>query len=96
MPEAGQRFRARMFSPAGGTPEDPATGSAVVCFMGLLAARGHVDAQATAIEVTQGVEMGRRSDIRARAEMRGGRLSAVRIGGSAVPVSEGRIRVPDR
>lgn len=93
--DGAQHFRARMFSPAGGTPEDPATGSAVVTFAGLLAHHGYCSAQGdTRIRVTQGVEMGRRSEIGARLVMRGGKLAAVRIGGSAVHMSTGRIRIP--
>jgi len=87
-------FRARMFSPAGGTPEDPATGSAVVTFAGLLACHGHCTSDETFIAVTQGVEMGRRAEITARIILRDGKLAAVRIGGSAVPISSGRIRIP--
>ncbi|SDY35581.1 PhzF family phenazine biosynthesis protein [Citreimonas salinaria] len=87
-------FRARMFSPAGGTPEDPATGSAVVTFAGLLADHGHCTRDETSIRVTQGVEMGRRSEIQARLMMQDGTLAAVRIGGSAVRISSGRIRIP--
>lgn len=87
-------FRARMFSPAGGMPEDPATGSAVVTFAGLLADHGHCTRDETSIRVTQGVEMGRRSEIQARVMLNDGELGAVRIGGSAVPISSGRIRTP--
>lgn len=87
-------FRARMFSPAGGTPEDPATGSAVVTFAGLLAFHGHCTGDETSIRVTQGVEMGRRSEIQARVMLKDGKLAAVRIGGSAVPISSGKIRIP--
>ena len=95
VPQAADAFRARMFSPAGGTPEDPATGSAVVTFSGLLAQRGYLDGQAAPeIRVTQGVEMGRRSEIMARAIMQRGKLGAVRIGGSAVHISIGQIRIP--
>lgn len=95
VPEAKHSFRARMFSPAGGTPEDPATGSAVVTFTGLLARQGYFAAQsASRIEVTQGIEMGRRSDILANVEMQGDELTAVRIGGYAVRISSGRMRIP--
>ncbi|WP_375257331.1 PhzF family phenazine biosynthesis protein [Citreimonas sp.] len=87
-------FRARMFSPAGGTPEDPATGSAVVTFAGLLAGHGHCTGDETQFRVTQGVEMGRRSEIFARLILKDGTLGSVRIGGCAVPISAGRIRVP--
>ncbi|MDF0602326.1 PhzF family phenazine biosynthesis protein [Psychromarinibacter sp. C21-152] len=87
-------FRARMFSPAGGTPEDPATGSAVVTFAGLFAARGHCPPGETALRITQGVEMGRRSEIDAVLVTDATGLTQVRIAGAAVPVSEGRIRRP--
>lgn len=93
--EDGHHFRARMFSPAGGTPEDPATGSAVVTFVGLLARHGYYTADANScIQITQGVEMGRRSEINARAVMQDNQLAAVHIGGSAVQISSGRIRMP--
>jgi len=95
VPGAADEVHARMFSPAGGTPEDPATGSAVVTFAGLLTHHGHCAAQGeTALRVMQGLEMGRPSEIGARMVMQGGALSAVRIGGSAVKVASGRIRVP--
>jgi len=93
--EAEHQFRARMFSPAGGTPEDPATGSAVVTFVGLLARHGYYNARPDPrIQVIQGVEMGRRSEIQASAVMHDDELAAVRIGGSAVQISSGRIRIP--
>lgn len=93
-PDGEAGFRARMFSPAGGTPEDPATGSAVVTFAGLLADRGYCGLGETTIRVTQGVEMGRRSEIGAVLVTDQTGLVEVRISGSAVPVSEGRIRRP--
>lgn len=83
-----------MFSPAGGTPEDPATGSAVVTFAGLLAYHGHCTRSEALARVVQGVEMGRRSEIQARIILKDGELAAVRIGGSAIPISSGRIRIP--
>ncbi|SIS92607.1 trans-2,3-dihydro-3-hydroxyanthranilate isomerase [Roseivivax lentus] len=92
--DAENCFRARMFSPAGGTPEDPATGSAVVTFAGLLACHGHCTRAETSARVLQGVEMGRRSEIQARIMLKDGELSAVRIGGCAVPISSSRIRIP--
>lgn len=88
------RVRARMFSPTGGTPEDPATGSAVVTFAGLFAHHGHCNRDETRIRVTQGVEMGRRSEIESIIEMKDGKLASVRIRGSAVPISSGKIRIP--
>lgn len=95
VPDEEQGFRARMFSPAGGTPEDPATGSAVVTFAGLLAHHGHCRGKETRFSVTQGVEMGRPSTIKAVVAMTDATLSEVRISGSAVAISSGRIKVPD-
>ncbi|WP_322895100.1 MULTISPECIES: PhzF family phenazine biosynthesis protein [unclassified Yoonia] len=95
VPDDTHGFRARMFSPAGGIPEDPATGSAVVTFAGLLAHHGHCTGKETPFSVLQGVEMGRRSEIKAVVAMTDGQLSQVRIGGTAVAISSGRIKIPD-
>jgi trans-2,3-dihydro-3-hydroxyanthranilate isomerase len=38
--------------------------------------------------------MGRRSEIQARIVLKNGELSTVRIGGSAVPISSGKIKIP--
>lgn len=94
-PDGAQGLRARMFSPEGGTPEDPATGSAAVTFAGLFARRGHCASDETRITITQGVEMGRHSQIEARIAMSDGQLAAVHIAGTAVPILSGRIRTPD-
>jgi trans-2,3-dihydro-3-hydroxyanthranilate isomerase len=77
------RVRARMFVPV--TVEDPATGSAAGP-LGAYASR-HLGTRALVIE--QGVEMGRPSTI--RVEMRDGRP---RVGGSAVVVASGELRLP--
>jgi predicted PhzF superfamily epimerase YddE/YHI9 len=42
----------------------------------------------------QGTRMGRPSFIRIRVGMSAGRVSEILVGGSVVPVIEGRIRVP--
>jgi trans-2,3-dihydro-3-hydroxyanthranilate isomerase len=84
---------ARMFAPLSGVPEDPATGSATCAIVGLLA---HLDQQASGeftYELAQGVEMGRPSRLRARAEKTNGVVTATWVGGSCVMVSEGFILV---
>ena len=86
-------FRARMFSPLGGTVEDPATGSANGALVALLAT---LDSRADALvsfTVVQGVEMGRRSVLEISAEKRGGSVVAVRVGGRCAPVMEGTLVV---
>jgi trans-2,3-dihydro-3-hydroxyanthranilate isomerase len=85
-------FRARMFAPRWLTPhEDPATGSAVAAFSGLLAATGRYGDGAHRVCVAQGFEMGRASLIELTLTMAGGKLTAATIGGGAVVVTEGMI-----
>lgn len=83
--------RARVFVPGLSVPEDPATGSACACLGGYLAARTPRDDGTLRWTVEQGVEMGRPSRIEVEADKQGGRITAVRVGGSAVLVSEGRL-----
>ncbi len=90
----GQGFRARMFSPGAGIPEDPATGSATAIFAAQLHASGELPAGTARIEIRQGVEMGRPSQLRLTVEADAAGPRAVRVAGRAVPVAEGRIRVP--
>ena len=89
-------WRTRMFAPDLGVTEDPATGSAAVAFAGALAldalARGEQGEFSWTLH--QGVEMGRPSLLQASACIGEGRVTAVRVGGHAVRVSEGRIRIP--
>lgn len=87
-------FRARMFSPTAGITEDPATGSASAILSAALLQAGVLGQGETRLVLRQGVEMGRPSTILLTAEVAGDRLTRVRIAGSAVPVSEGRLRPP--
>lgn len=88
-------YRARMFSPSAGIPEDAATGSASAMLAAQLLASGALADGETRLTLHQGVEMGRPSQIGLAAVVTAGRLTEVRIAGSAVAVGEGRIRVPD-
>ncbi|HEX6942154.1 MAG TPA: PhzF family phenazine biosynthesis protein [Gemmatimonadaceae bacterium] len=90
--EPGHDVRARMFAPGFGVPEDPATGSACAALGGYLAARTHHDGTQRWV-VEQGYEMGRPSLIHVEADRTDGKISAVRVGGASVLVSEGRISV---
>ncbi|MCT4684643.1 MAG: PhzF family phenazine biosynthesis protein, partial [Roseicyclus sp.] len=87
-------YRARMFSPTAGIPEDPATGSASAILAAQLLANDALPEGTTTIPLEQGVEMGRPSDIRLTAEVTGGTLAAIRIAGRAVKIAEGTIRIP--
>lgn len=86
--------RVRMFAPGSGVPEDPATGSAAAALGGYLAAADGREAGALSWTVEQGLELGRPSLIRVEADREDGRTVAVRVGGTAVQVSEGVMRVP--
>ena len=90
----GTRYRSRMFAPSLGFMEDPATGSAATAFPGWLVPRlGTRDGILTA-SIEQGIEMGRPSTLLIEAELSAGRLTAVRVGGTAAAVAEGTIQVP--
>ena len=88
-------YRARMFSPTAGIPEDPATGSASAILAAQLLASGALAEGETRLALRQGVEMGRPSEIGLTVVQNGGHLIEVRVAGSAVPVATGRIRVPN-
>lgn len=86
-------IRARMFAPALGIPEDPATGSAATALAALLASRAGQDGTHR-WRMEQGFEMGRPSILELEAEVRQGRVTAARVGGAAVIVGEGVLRLP--
>ncbi|WP_298255428.1 PhzF family phenazine biosynthesis protein [Bradyrhizobium sp.] len=89
--EDGLDIRARMFAPHHGIPEDPATGSANVALIGLLAhLRAERDLRLSKT-IAQGVEMGRPSLLKAEAEKNDGVVTATYIGGACVPVMSGTI-----
>jgi len=86
-------LRARMFSPLGGTVEDPATGSACAALGAfLLSLDERAEAQAR-ILIEQGVEMGRPSEIAVDVRKAGGRVESVAISGRCVPVTRGVIEI---
>jgi trans-2,3-dihydro-3-hydroxyanthranilate isomerase len=82
----GDRLRARMFAPLAGTWEDPATGSANAPLAALLLSLTD-DAEAR-FQVSQGVEMGRPSQLRLTARREADGIHAT-VGGRCVPVLRG-------
>lgn len=84
--------RARVFVPGLSVPEDPATGSACAALGGYLAARTPRSGSLRWV-VEQGVEMARPSRIEVEAEKAGSEIVAVHVGGAAVLVCEGEMRV---
>jgi trans-2,3-dihydro-3-hydroxyanthranilate isomerase len=93
-PQGEAHYRARMFAPGLNITEDPATGSANACFAGYLAARANVQDGTLRWTVDQGIEMGRASQLEIEADKVGGAITAIRVGGRAVVVSEGTLRRP--
>jgi trans-2,3-dihydro-3-hydroxyanthranilate isomerase len=89
----GIRWKTRMFAPAGGVAEDPATGSAAGPLAVHLARHGRI-AFGEEIEISQGVEIGRPSTLYARAEGTAEQVDRVQVGGSAVIVARGEFRLP--
>jgi trans-2,3-dihydro-3-hydroxyanthranilate isomerase len=89
---SGSAWKLRMFAPAVGVPEDPATGSAAgplachVCRHGL-AEWGEW------IEISQGAEIGRPSTLFARADGSEAAIERVFCGGRAVVVARGEFRL---
>ena len=88
----GERFKTRVFAPALGVPEDPATGSAAGP-LALHLARHERVPWSQEIEIRQGVEIGRPSLLRARAEGGAAAVERVVVGGSAVFVAQGQYRL---
>jgi trans-2,3-dihydro-3-hydroxyanthranilate isomerase len=82
-----------MFAPDFGIVEDPATGSAAVAFAGVVQRFDRLPDGVHKRFIEQGYEMGRPSLIALTMEVERGKLTAVRIGGHAVRVAEGRIEV---
>ena len=82
-------IQARMFAPLYGVPEDPATGSANVALVGLLASLRPERDLTLKLRIAQGVDMGRPSLLEAAAEKRNGEISALSIGGHCVPMMRG-------
>jgi predicted PhzF superfamily epimerase YddE/YHI9 len=89
---AGTSWKARMFAPSDGRPEDPATGSAAgphachVCRHGLVP-------WGIEIEISQGEEIGRPSTLYARADGSDAGIERVEVGGRAVVVAHGEFRL---
>ena len=89
--EHGVDIQSRMFAPLYGVPEDPATGSANVALIGLLAKLRPEADLALDRTIGQGFDMGRPSILRAAARKEAGDVIATFIGGRCVPMLKGAI-----
>ena len=84
---------ARMFAPAFGVDEDPATGGAAAAFAGYLARREKLRNGTGRWVIDQGIEMGRPSRMEVEADAANGALTAVRVAGPSVVMSEGHLEL---
>ena len=91
--EAVGEVHARMFAPDAGIVEDPATGSAAAILASQLLGVRALGEGTTSLDVRQGVEMGRPSEIGLEIDVEAGALAAVRVSGRAVRVMDGQIIV---
>ncbi len=91
--EAPAQLQARMFAPADGIAEDPATGSATAAVGALQAALLQQPDARLELLVGQGVDMGRPSLLSVVALKAGGLVHEVRVGGRCVPVMRGRFHL---
>jgi len=82
-------LRSRMFAPALGVPEDPATGSAATALAGYLAPRQALQDGTLHWVIEQGFEIGRPSIIHLECDLTQGNITQIRVGGASVLVSEG-------
>ena len=93
VPTEPGEIRARMFAPAMGIAEDPATGAAAAAIAGMLAERAPAGDGTLHWTIHQGVEMGRPSRLAVAADRAGGQVTQVRVGGASVRVGDGMLRL---
>ena len=89
---SGRRWKTRMFAPADGVAEDPATGSAAGPLAAHLVRHGLVGS-GEEIEISQGAEVGRPSTLFATAWGTPDRIERVEVAGSAVVVARGEFQL---
>jgi PhzF family phenazine biosynthesis protein len=93
--ERSSAFHSRFFAPHLGINEDPVTGSANGPLAAYLFERGALDASEERLEVVgeQGDAIGRPGRVRVRLTVHGAQVMTVEIGGRAVTIMEGTLRV---
>jgi trans-2,3-dihydro-3-hydroxyanthranilate isomerase len=81
-------WKTRMFAPADGVPEDPATGSAAGPLALHLARHGLIPWDAE-IRISQGAELGRPSELLAKVSLVEHQVGRIEVSGFAIPVGGG-------
>ncbi len=87
------RIRARMFAPAMGIEEDPATGAGAVALAGYLQ-RVYPSASRASWTIAQGTEIGRPSTLLLEIDQPNGAMREIRLGGMSVMMGRGTLRLP--
>jgi len=90
-----ESLNARMFAPLSGTFEDPATGSASAALGAYLTSLDPSADGQFEIEIVQGVQMGRPSEIKIAASKAKGQVNQVKVTGRCVQVMEGVLDLVD-
>lgn len=88
-PTGSDTFRSRLYAPAEGIHEDPATGMAAAALPGQIHLCEKLNDGTYRWQIEQGVEMGRPSSLTAETEIRNGTIEVVRVGGQAVSIAQG-------
>jgi trans-2,3-dihydro-3-hydroxyanthranilate isomerase len=88
------RLYARFFAPAAGVDEDPATGSACASLVASIAQRSSEQDGTYRIQISQGVAMGRPSELEGTARKTAGQLAEVAVSGRATIVGNGTMTLP--
>lgn len=92
--ESGSTVHSRAFAPFIGIPEDPATGSAGGALGAYLVRHKVIEnLDSSAIIIEQGFAMNRPSTIRVSVGHTGGEIHSIQVGGQAITVLEGELRV---
>jgi trans-2,3-dihydro-3-hydroxyanthranilate isomerase len=89
----GSTVHSRMFAPAMGITEDPATGAASGPLGCYLVKHGLVSGNPAVIVSEQGIEMGRPSFIHIQIDHKDGDFKRVTVGGQSVYIGEGVIEI---
>lgn len=88
------QIHGRMFDPMSGIIEDPATGSASAILASQLLNTGVLNEGENNFSLFQGYDMGRPSNISLEVDVSNDEILAVRVAGSAVFISSGKITIP--
>ncbi len=89
-PHESADLSARMFAPAHGVPEDPATGSANGCLAGYLIEHRYFGTDSIDVRVEQGYEIERPSLLYLQAQKRGDETT-IHVGGKVQMVAKGEL-----